>query len=521
MNRSRATLRFTLPALAGLLVLGASAPSPADDFVDSRLTVTFGDDDLLQASGETIPDSPRVGFGDRPGYELFYDNLNTRFSSRETLTHLVFYRKLPAYFDNVTTEAAVVMRVLFAHAADENVAFEDTGSYIRVSYNPWDDPQDGLSLVAFPFNADRLRLGYLYRLSLGGNEAFSPSPWFAAPGFKLQLDLGPGFYYGGFKAIPIREDFRAAPGGTVLELSPVEETNYAVLGGMGWDLLEDQLRLEAAGGYFQQGGNPIRDVIGELVYTVGGAARVVWHQNLPVEDSIDFALYRNDPNHPFLAFKPATYTPGEWAWLIAGEVVGVAQRLADTGAFGETTLQPALAAALRARLQYDYFRLEATGLYRDLTFLTHNLATYKYVAFPDNADLSPEGMAALAGDYHFPDLHLTLGLSAGLLFPAHLTLTLMTSPTGGGTPQVIGRHTMVVTDGMTTILPEGDDPLPLLHSRLSIRLDISEMLYTQVWVQYRHDPNRSTMQLDSDLTKVRYTVDADMVGLGIQAAVRL
>ena len=78
--------------------------------MDTRLTWTFGDDDFLHKTGELIPLSPTFGIGDRPQYRLFFDNLNSRFSGRENLTHLVMYKKMPAFIDKLTTEAALVLR---------------------------------------------------------------------------------------------------------------------------------------------------------------------------------------------------------------------------------------------------------------------------------------------------------------------------------------------------------------------------------------------------------------------------
>lgn len=505
-----------------------SAPARADDpFVDSRLTVTLGDDDLLHDAGESVPDSPRLGFGDRPGYELFYDNLNTRFSGRESLTHLVYYRKLPSFFDRVTTEAAVVMRLLFYHKGDV-VRLEDTGSYIRVTYNPFDDPDDGLSLTAFPFNADRVRLGYLYRLSVGGDDYFPRKGWVSAPGLKLQLDLGPAFTWAAFKAVLAQTALTETANlqGTKQQTG---ENQYAGFLGLGADLLGDQLRLELAGAFIEQGDNVSPDVAGEAVWATGGAARLVLHHQMPIEDSLDFAIYRNDPNNPFIAFRPVEYFPGQTGYMISAETVALGQRLADPDVLGKTRVQAAMAWAIRARLQHDYLRLELNLLFRDLGFLVASNPGYltsaglpTWEAWSKNAALAPELMASLAADYHFPRQHLTLGLSSGLLFPAHVTTKLYASTAGSSAPPtLIGEHTMIVGPGGQTVLPEGEDPRPLVNSRLSLRLDLSEMLYTRLWLQHRYDPNSTVLIVNPDLTKSRKLQDAHGFGLGVSAALRL
>ena len=132
LNARGTHVAFALACALSLGVLGAAAGVRAQDFIDNRLTVTFGDDDLLAPTGEQVPLSPLPGFGDRPAYQLFFDSLNSRYSGRETLTHLVVYKKMPAFSDHLTTEAALVVRLDLS-----SLALADAGSYIRASYNPW------------------------------------------------------------------------------------------------------------------------------------------------------------------------------------------------------------------------------------------------------------------------------------------------------------------------------------------------------------------------------------------------
>lgn len=77
MNRNSVVLGRMLRiavAIAGLVVVGgASSSAIAGDFMDTRLTWTFGDDDFMKDAGEKIPDSPGPGIGDRKGYELFFN----------------------------------------------------------------------------------------------------------------------------------------------------------------------------------------------------------------------------------------------------------------------------------------------------------------------------------------------------------------------------------------------------------------------------------------------------------------
>ena len=157
-------------ALAAALAALVPLPASAWDFMDTRVTWTFGDDDVLAAAGEVYPESPLPSIGDRSGYELFFDNLDTQYTGREHLTHLVMYKRMPSLLsDRLTIEAAVVMRfdfeALYGHAASVSRVLRDDGSYIRMFY-AWNPtrPRDGLEVVLFPLATERFRLGYLYDL---------------------------------------------------------------------------------------------------------------------------------------------------------------------------------------------------------------------------------------------------------------------------------------------------------------------------------------------------------------------
>ena len=56
-------------------VVSAPPAAWAGDFIDTRISFTLGDDNFFKDAGQQVPDSPRIGIGDRPGYELPFDNL--------------------------------------------------------------------------------------------------------------------------------------------------------------------------------------------------------------------------------------------------------------------------------------------------------------------------------------------------------------------------------------------------------------------------------------------------------------
>ena len=162
---------------AGARAVGVAPPGTRPgDFMDTRLSWTFGDDDFTHPTGEIIPLSPRFSVGDRQQYRLFFDSLNSRFSGRENVTHLVMYKKMPGFIPGLTTEAAVVLRFdldqLAANTGNLNTALYDSGSYLRLFYNTGNDPREGFSATFFPLDTDRFRLGYLYDISWGGTAAY-------------------------------------------------------------------------------------------------------------------------------------------------------------------------------------------------------------------------------------------------------------------------------------------------------------------------------------------------------------
>jgi hypothetical protein len=495
---------------------GSADPHNHDAFVDTRLTFTFGDDDVLAPTGQQVPISPLPGFGDRDAYQLFFDNLNFRFSSRETLTHLVVYKKMPSFFENLTTEAALVVRLNL-----EEVALSDAGSFIRLEYSPWvDAPEDGISLTAFPFDSERFRLGYLFALSFGGADFVPRASLMRAPGAKIQVDRGIGYYFVGMKTIPARVPLNVSldTGGTETEVETVRvnETQYSVLGGAGVDLFGNTLRVEAGAGYFQQGKLDLPSYPKAQVYSIGTAARAVYHRNMGIPESIDFQLYRNAPDSPFRPFQPTEYVPGEFGYMLSAEGVWIRQHLADSDQTNATTFEDAFAGAVRGRLKYGFWRLEMTALYRDLSFILKNVPSLDpFLSIPQRMTINPEFFMAATTDYHFPGPRLTLGLSVGLQLPSTAS-----SPITAG-PADANRTLVVRDEGQFSILPPGAaDAVPVFGGRLQARVDLSEMVYTFAWVQFVRDENQTRLVVSEEEGTRRIFQRPNQLGFGVSLAAR-
>ncbi|MCA9594868.1 MAG: hypothetical protein KC776_16220 [Myxococcales bacterium] len=502
------------------------------DFVDTRLTWTFGDDDFLHKTGEAIPLSPNASVGDRPQYRLFFDNLNSRFSGRENVSHLVLYGKLPGYIKNLDTEAALVMRVNMANLASQsnnvNAVFEDAGTYLRVFYRTAGDAKapEGIGLVLYPIDTDRFRLGYLYDISWGGtnariNQSIFPRLQGSAPGAKLQYD-GNGYYgFVGFKTASIVEVQQrivesGSGEGATTDTVRVAETNYGFLGGAGVDL-SDFLRVDAGAGYFQQGRFEEPDVLGERVYTFGFSGRVVVHDGMPVPKSADFSLYRNDPNAPAELFRAEEYEPGKLTWSIAAEASQLHQNLKDFDQPGATDIQLARAAALQANVKFGYLRTSFSAIYRDLPFVLRNQPSFiPFQTIPNDAKTQDETFFAVSTDYFIESAKLTPGVGAGLQMPATFSSESF-DPAGNDTSRTI----VVREQGNLAFLPQAEKRVPILQARASLKWDLSPMMSAVTWLQYRRDNNSTRLELDpSGTVLLRRFISPDFVGYGVAMQAR-
>ena len=465
------------------------------------LTFTFGDDDVLHATGETVPLSPNASFGDRRRYRLFFDNLNSLFAGRENLTHLVLYSKMPGFIDNLDTEASMVLRFDLANLASGsgnlNASLYDAGSFLRLFYHFDEDDTEqdfGLGLTMFPIDTDRMRLGWLYDISWGGtnariNQSIFPRIQGSSPGFKLNFQHPIFYLYGGMKTAQIVQvEEILTPGTSEVEVIRVGETNYGGLFGGGVKIT-DYANLDVGGGYFQQGKFDLPDVLGEDVFTFGFSARASVHDaESSTSQSVDFALYRNDPMAEDRLLAPTVdQDSNDFSWTVSGEFSNLWQNLKDFDVPGQTKLQQARAASIQLVLKPGDFAASLTGIYRDLPFVLRNVPSF--VPF----ETLPEDSAAETGDelfvaanvgYFFQGPRLTPSFGAGLQFPA--TFKTNSDDAAGNS---IGRTVVIRQQGDVSILPVNRESVPIFQLRGSLKWDVSKILSAVVWLQYIRDNN--------------------------------
>ncbi len=489
-----------------LMVSCAVGSAHASDWVDTRLSFVFADDNVLAGAGETTPNSPSARFGATNANTQFYDNFNTRYSGFETLSNLVLYKQAPAYFEGLTSEAA--LSVLLLERPSGEITLRDNSSYIRLAFRPpgWSE-RSNLSLTGFPVSADRFRLGYAYRISWGGSDVFGGDAFRGGvPGVKLQLTQDRWYAYLGGKTALLSN-----------LLIQEQETQYGALGGAGVDVTP-WLRVEAGGGYFQKGVVPGLAVQGVRapVNALGGSAQIVVHDpDVPVGTSVDFRLYRNDPEAFQRIFAPEQY-PGGFSYTTSLEVSHLVQTLADPDVFARQVPQVAQAVALQGRIKYDFLRAHLLALYRTLSFIQFNVPSFPpYNDFPDGTELSPEMFIALGADYHLPRLRLTPGLIVGVQLPATFRSPDPTLGTSGGGLESSGRTVVVRDVNLFSILPPGTDALPIYSAKTTMKWDLSDYIAAIGEVYWTRDPNRATFV--DDVTGIaQYSFeDEDALGFNL------
>ncbi len=464
---------YRLLVVAALLALTGRAR--ASDFVDTRLTFTFGDDNFLADAGETMVDSPRIGFGDRPGYKLFFDALDSQYTGRENLLHLVLYKKLGGFLPGLTTAAAIVVKADFSDA--NNIRFLDDGTYLRLTYDFSKGTRPkapNLEVVMFPISTDRLRVGYLYSLTWGGASIFPGARDNLTPGLKIGFKWSSGYAFLGAKTARLLTN--PPPGGQSETSKGREaETFYGLLGGLGVNL-PARFRIEASGGYFIMGENPNNGVEGENVDTFGASLRISQNKGMPIGISTDLRLYRTDAEFIDSIARKEHYGPG-FSYQISLEGNYIGQVLEDPEHVGTTKIQWAYAGAFSAKMKWRYLRAHFTTYVRSVPFILLNTPSLvPYQALSKEMKVTPQVFLALGADWFFHRRKLTLGGMVGaVVVPASVEADL--TATFGAQPMYLGRQVLVIREqGDFSVLPEGKKPVPILATKLSLRWDMSDMM---------------------------------------------
>lgn len=520
-------------------VLFAVSPlrAQAGDFMDTRITFAISDDNLLLGPGYSNPSSPSTSFVPGARSVLFFDNYNKRDTGFESLSHAALYKEMPSFFKGLTTAAALVVRMDYFLERRE-FRLRDAGSYIRATYffNPSDATSKikpklrrNFDIVAFPLSSDRFRLGYSYRISWGGDLTFPrrsiKSP---VPGLRAQLNYdfsdsaGLSLFLGA-KTVLLQQ--------LITREQVEEEVGYGFLGGFALRL--GSFTWEGGGAFFNKGTFFSPNVKAEPIYFYGGSTQLSYSMGIPVGVSMDFALYRNDPNKPQKFFRPEKYVPGKFSFMISAETSVVANLLEnpDPGQVGGIVPQVGIAADLNFRMKFGYWRMHLDVMYRDLGFILQNVPGFvPFQAFASDQVHTPEFFIAAGTDYYIAPAHLTLGVIVGLQLPSTFRGVIPKELTGqvpaGSTT---GEQIVVVRgEGDFVLLPPLDpagnkvEIFPIISAKLIFKWQVSEFLAVIGNLLFSFDSNETRLERaqGGDGTVVRVFVDPIRLGFNLMAQAR-
>jgi hypothetical protein len=457
----------------------------------TRVTFAIADDNILAGSKDR---SPGAGFklaADR----LFYDAIEQRKRGFETETQLVVYKRVPTYFKRMDAEAAFVVEL--QHYTNEKTyktetQIRDDGSYIKLNwYTKRNDYSgDQVSLTMFPFDSQRMLLGYTYNITWGGERIFpnnapggdSARNTTMVPGMRLRYDFKvgtgkDGYVFAGAKTARLLNEQINEP-----------QTYYGLLGGWGLSFTR-WLTWEVNGGYFQRGafppqGTKFPGIGGKTVQTFGGSTRLTFRKGMPIGTSIDFQLFRYSPDATYLLTQNQIYD-NRFAASGAFEFTGVGQTLLDWEKPDTTVIRPALAGAFNGRLRYKKTRVFATALFRNLDYVVLDIpGVAPYRAFPAGAVVKPEWFVVAGVDYYLQRTRLTPGLVFAYKNPA--------SYTSNDTTLVYREFNDVET------LPKGNPALDIISSKLTLKWDLAPFFVIVGELRYTFDNNRTKFAKSND-----------------------
>jgi len=502
--------------LALVCLMGWTSAAVAGDFVDTRISFIFSDDNLLSGPGESLVNSPEMDFGPRSGLFFPFENLNSQDNTDVTLTHLVVYKEMPGFIDNLTTDAALVARLEVLDSPQTNfrsgdIRLSDGGSYLRARYAigepaPYDDEKGltgtakrQLDITFFPMNSDRFRAGYTYDLSWGGNRVFTDrKSAFATPGVRLRFD------WDGFYALIGAKSTRQL----ILEKDPTATANRelgAFWGGIaGLGYVHDYFAVESNGGLFDAGRNPKQGVQGETVTAGGVSGRIsAFSQGFSPEASIDYRLYRNNADafveSNFFLRKPKNFDSFTWRASVEGN--WLMQTLGDFDKPLATRRVDAFAGAVRADFFIEKLAVNLDFVMRDIYFILFNVPSLDpFLSLPRDSEYTPELMAAIKVEYWLDSINLIPGVLFGVQKPATYRGRVAEVPNASEFSG--GKQTVVIPEAGTVIpFPNDREPKEVYSGRASLRWDLSDMLSFIGQMTYTYDRN----QLGREKDEVNYT----------------
>ena len=453
-------------------------------FMDTRITFVFTDDNTLAGPEDR---SPQPGFFNVDD-EQFYEGLDSEKRGRENETQLVLYKRMPSYFHRLDAEAALVLE---ASIGIDDTQIGDDGSYLKLNlYTQRDDfDGDNVSLTLFPVDSQRMLLGYTYDITWGGEGIFPNNPGLV-PGARLRYDFNVGETHEGYAYAGVKT--------AQLLNQAIDETQtyYGALGGGGIGITK-WLGFDLCGGYFQRGAFPPQSytdtseeggetesegIGGKTMDAFGGSTRIVLHHGMPIQDSVDFRLYKVTPDAGQIIGATQAYDGGV-AWSLSGEYTLVAQSLIKFDEANSSEYVPSSAAAVNGKFRLARARFHADFVYRDLSYVVFDIpGVFPYHGFPKGADARPEWFFAVGADYFFETSRLTPGVIFAYKRPAVLSIT---------DSEGLDHNSVYRSVEDMEILPPDQKSFDILSFKATLKWDVAQFLAFVGEVRYTLDKNKS------------------------------
>lgn len=520
--RRRLPIVLALAPLLGPLL--APIEAAAQDFMDTSITFVAGDDNVLAGAGETIPSSPNFDFRPRPAQNLFFDNYNQRDTGEETRTHLVLFKAFEGYFDRLTPETALILEWDANRAANDAAEFVETGSrrvpagirddgsYLWLKYALND--REAFTLLLFPFDSNRFRLGYSWEITWGGNSSFILAR--NVPAVRFAYEATDWYVFVGLKTARTQLF-------TAEEDDPGRDENERVFAGLaGFGVhLSEHLLVEANGGYFQKGTIPIdRGTLeGTPIDQFGASVQVVWHDGIKPSASAETRRYRNLGDG---SLRPRSWAPAAFGYQIASEFTVTSQVLEDSGALGTTDREFGYAGDVNFKLEDGQLAYAFNFVVRSLEFLVQDTpGLFPFSTVPGELDTTPEWFVAGTVAWTLPTPRLVPSITLGVQHPASARVSGVDPSTGAPfTADILVRRTKTVL-GNTILEPTlllRDEEAALLYSaRLELQAHLSDLLILVADTQVTLNENI----LVNDASGVKRHFDPPYVlGVGLAAQAR-
>ena len=375
------------------------------------------------------------------------------------------------FLPGVTTSARLRLELGLNAAAGQADRLRDASSSLAVSWQV--TPRVELSLRAFPFDTNYLRLGYLHALDWGGTDAARGESIFlskaAAPGVQLRLQTSPAQLFFAAKSVTVADALRG------------EQRLWGVLSGASVALLP-ALRVDAGFGYFQRPsltpGEPIKS------FVEGASLRVVWHGQTR-EPELTAEPFRPPSLVEDASRLDAEELPG---WALALEGVTLVQRLRRFEQPRAVSLAPAPAAALYGSARGRLGAVHAALSWRSLAFVLRNDSRLaRGETLPPSSRARSELTAWLGASATLRALPLIPSFELAVRLPAALE-----------TPSaLLGSRQTLLAAGPAGLeaLPIGAGRLPVVSGRLGARLQVSASVALALFGEYQRNPNRVTFAL--------------------------